>query len=172
MKSEVKILIKREFDFDKVRYYTVKFDNDNKTEVDKFFENHQESYSKSVFYIKMWIADIGERFSAEERYFRPEDNSEALPPPYNQLESVDIEIDQDKLRLRLYCIVLSTEVVILVNGGIKESQKTQDSPTCWEQFLLTSSLSSQIHKMINDGHLIIKGKQLKRSKQFILTYDR
>ena len=172
MKSEVKIVIKREFDFNKVRYYTVKFDNDDKTEVDKFFEKYQESHSKSVLYIKMWIAEIGEKFSAEARYFRPEDNSEALPPPFNQLESVDIEIDQDNLSLRLYCIVLSPEVVVLVNGGIKESQKTQDSPTCWEHFLLTSSLSSQMRQMIKGGHLTLKGKQLKRTKEFILTYDR
>lgn len=50
------------------------------------------------------------------------------------------------MNLRLYCIVLSPEVVILVNGSIKESQLTSGSPTCWEQYLFTSNIASQIKK--------------------------
>src|SRR5690606_31167961 len=103
-------------------------------------------YSKSVYYIKMWIAEIGEKFSAEPRFFRPEDNAFALPPPTKELRCLDIELDQENMNLRLYCIVLSPEVVILVNGGIKESTATRDSPTCWEQYLFTSNISSQINR--------------------------
>lgn len=171
MKSEVKIILRRDLDFTKVRFYTLKFDGDKKSELDKFYDNYQDDYSRSIFYIKMWIAEIGEKFGAEPRFFRPEDNVSALPPPANELRCLDIETDKENMNLRLYCIVLSPEVVILVNGGIKESQATSGSPTCWEKYLFTSNIASQIKKMEKEGHFLIKGKMLKRSKSFKLTYE-
>lgn len=172
MKSEINIVLKRDLDFTKVRYYTLKFGDENITELDKFYDNYQDEYSRSVSYIKMWIAEIGEKFSAETRFFRPEDNAQALPPPTKELRCLDIEIDKKNMNLRLYCIVLSPEIVILVNGGIKESDATRDSPTCWKQYSFTSNISSQIKKMIQQGNLTIKGKMLKRSKSFKLTYKK
>jgi len=172
VKSEISIVLRRDLDFTKVRYYTLKFGDENKTELDKFYDNYQDEYSKSVYFIKMWIAEIGEKFSAESKYFRPEDNASALPPPTKELRCLDIELDQENMNLRLYCIVLSPEIVILVNGGIKESDATRDSPTCWKQYSFTSSIASQINRMIKQGDLVIKGKMLKRSKSFNLTYKK
>lgn len=172
MKSEISIVLRRDLDFTKVRYYTLKFGDENKTELDKFYDNYQDDYSKSVNYIKMWIAEIGEKFSAETRFFRPEDNAQALPPPTKELRCLDIELDKNNMNLRLYCIVLSPEIVILVNGGIKESDATRDSPSCWEQYSFTSNIASQIKTMIKQGSLTIKGKMLKRDKSFKLTYKK
>jgi len=170
--EEVKIVIRKELDFTRVRYYTLRFETEKKTELEKFYENHQKEYSESVYYIKMWIAEIGEKFGAQTRFFRPEDNAYALPPPTKELRCVDIEVGQENMNLRLYCIVLSPEIVILVNGGIKESDATNGSPTCWEQYLLASNIASQIKNMAKQGNLMIKGKLLKRKKSFILTYNR
>ena len=173
MKSEeVKIVIKRDLDFTKVRYYTLRFDTEKKTELDKFYDNFQKEYSQSIFYIKMWIAEIGEKFGAQTRFFRPEDNASALPPPSEELRCLDIDFEKEDMNLRLYCIVLSPEIVILVNGGIKESDATRDSPTCWKQYIFASNIASQINKMLKQGDLVIKGKMLKRSKSFKLTYQR
>ena len=172
MKSEISIVLRKDLDFTNVRYYTLKFGDEKKTELDKFYDNYQKEYSKSVDYIKMWIAQIGEKFGAQARFFRPEDNAEALPPPTKELRCLDIELDKDNLNLRLYCIVLSPEVVILVNGGIKESDATRDSPGCWEQYKFTSNISSQINRMMKLGHLTINGKMLKRDKSFNLTYTK
>lgn len=170
MKSELKILLERDLDFSKVRYYTLKFDDDDKTELDKFYDKYQDEFADSINFIKMWIAEIGEKFSAIPRYFRPEDNASALPPPTKELRCLDI--DSKKMNLRLYCIVLSPEIVILVNGGIKESDSTTGSPSCWDQYMFTSNVSSQLNKMIKDGHLTLKGKMLKRKKLFKLTFQK
>ncbi len=171
MKSEVKIVRIKDFDFAKVRYYTLEFEDDSQ-EVKKFFDKYQEEYSKSVSYIKMWIAEIGEKYGAEERFFRPEDNAGALPPPSPLLRRLDKEFDKENLSLRLYCIVLSPEIVILVNGGIKESQATRDSPSCWKEFQFVSNIASQLGRLIKQGHLTINGKVLERSESFKLTYTK
>lgn len=172
MKSEVSIILRKDLDFTKVRYYTLKFGDEKKNELEKFYDTYQDEYSKSVYYIKMWIAQIGEKFGAQPRYFRPEDNAEALPPPTKELRCLNIELEKDNMNLRLYCIVLSPKVVILVNGGIKESDATRDSPSCWEQYKFTSNISSQIQRMIKLGHLTIKDRMLKRDKSFNLTYTK
>lgn len=173
MKSEeVKIVVRKDLDFTKVKYYTLRFETEKKTELDKFYENYQKDYSKSVFYIKMWIAQIGEKFGAQARFFRPEDNAYALPPPSQELRCLDLPLEKENMYLRLYCIVLSPEIVILVNGGIKESDATRDSKTCWDQYIFTSNIASQINKMLKQGNLVIKEKMLKRNKSFKLTYNR
>lgn len=173
MKSlEVKIIKVKELDFTKVAYYTLRFENDSKTELEKFYENYQEDYSRSIYYIKMWIAQIGEKFGAEKRWFRPEDNAAALPPPAQELKCLDIDIENENLKLRLYCIVLTHEIVILVNGGIKESNSTAGSPTCWPHYLFASNMASQLHKMIKDNNLTIKDKVLKKGKKFKLIYNK
>lgn len=172
MKSELKIVVYRDFDFTKVRFYTVKFEDEDQTELDKFFDKYQTDYSNSIFYIKMWLAEIGEKYGAEPRFFRPEDSVEALPPKGPALECIDFETTEEDLKLRLYCIVLSTEVVILVNGGLKESQLTQDSPTCWSEYLKTVNIASQINRMERQRQFEVRGKMLKRGKQFELNYEK
>jgi len=171
VKTEVRIVRNKDLDFARVRYYTLKFEDD-KTELQKFYDNYQTEYSKSINYIKMWLAEIGEKYSAEPRFFRPEDNTGALPPPSPLIRRLEQEIDKDKMCLRLYCIVLSPEIVILVNGGIKESQATRDSPTCWKEYQFTSNIASQINKMKKDGQLQFNGKVLEFGKLFKLTYNR
>ncbi len=172
MKTEVKIITKKELRFSKVTYYSLKFEGEKQTELEKFYERYQEKYSESVYYLKFWIAQIGEKFGANTRYFRPEDNAFALPPPSKELQYIDFGTSKKDMSLRLYCIVLSPEIVILVDGGIKESDATRDSPTCWEAFMFTSNIASQIKQMIALGNLHIKGRILKREKAFNLSYKK
>jgi hypothetical protein len=96
----------------------------------------------------------------------------ALPPSAETIKSIEFKIEEDQLNLRLYCIVLSEEVVILVNGGVKESQLTQDSPECWKQYTFTSNIASQIKKQADAGLKSIKGKMIKRDKKFKLHYEK
>lgn len=170
MKSDVKIVLYKDFDFAKVRFYTLKFEGDKQKELDKFFSKYEEKFQSSVYTIKAWLAEIGENRGAQERYFRKEDNVSALPPPTKTIKLLDLNIEESNLNLRLYCIVLSEEVVILVNGGIKESQLTRDSPTCWEQYIFASNIGSQINRQMKNGNCKIIGKQIKRTKAFQLIY--
>ncbi len=177
MKSEVKIIELENLNFTKVAYYTLKFADEEQNELDKFYNNYHNEYSESVNFIKMWIAVIGEKFGATSQYFRTEDNASALPPnkeaiEKEQIEYVDLDPYQKKTKLRLYCIVLSEKIVILINGGVKESQATRNSPTCWKQFMFASNISSQIKRMELNGALKINDKSIITNKSFSLSYKK
>lgn len=172
MKFNLKIIKHRDFDFEKVRFYTVKFEGDKHNQLDQFFSTYEKEFSESTDFISYWLALIGEKRGATAQYFRPEDNVSALPPPADTIRIIDQKIAKSKMNLRLYCIVLSEEVVILVNGGIKESQLTKDSPLCWEQYMFTSNLASQLKKQFQLGNCELIGKRLKMNKNFSLTYTK
>jgi hypothetical protein len=95
-----------------VNFYTVGFQNEE-SETQKFFDKYQrDSVLKSEFdTISTRIEFIG-FFGAEDRHFRYagkiDDNAMELPNK------------DEPCLLRLYCLRISTNVVILGNGGIKE----------------------------------------------------
>lgn len=162
----------RDFDFTKVRFYTVKFEDEKQNQLDQFFSTYENGYSESIWDLKQWIGNIGERFGATNNWFRPEDNVSALPPPSNIVKKVDFKMKDSESQLRLYCIVLSEEVVILINGGIKESQLTQKSPTCWNQYMFASNIAKQIEQQKKIGNIHLQGKLIKRNRKFVLNYTK
>lgn len=172
MKSLVQIVKHKNYDFEKVRFYTLKFEGDKQNQLDQFFSKYEKDYEESTQYIQWWLAKIGETRGAKPRYFRKSDNVSYLPPPIDSIKIFHTEVESNKMNLRLYSIVLSEEVVILVNGGIKESQKLQDSPKCWKQYLFTSNIASQISQQSKLGNWKLNGKQFIMKKTFSLTYDK
>ncbi|RYE55045.1 MAG: hypothetical protein EOP48_11030, partial [Sphingobacteriales bacterium] len=109
-----------------VTYYTVRIRGETLSETEKFFQRFNgTAYEKDLGNLRYWLEEkIGKERGATERYFRPEKKAHALPPP---IPSSD---------LRLYCYRCSDSIVILGNGGLKESKKAQDSPDCYPHFQL------------------------------------
>lgn len=109
--------------FRKVHYYSLHIEGEEHNETDRFFERFIESeYHEDLEKIKYWLEVIGNSKGAEPRFFRHEDNAAALPPP--------IEFNN----LRLYCLRCTNDVVILGNGGLKTSQRVQDSQEVYPIF--------------------------------------
>jgi hypothetical protein len=52
VKSEIKIKMVRDFDFTKVRYYTLQFDDEPNTELHKFFQSMKKLIAKVYFILK------------------------------------------------------------------------------------------------------------------------
>jgi len=102
-----------------VNYYSFKFEGED-LEIDKFFDKFEDSeiYEEDLFIIIDWLDKIGER-GAKERYFRPEgkyrDNIVAIPVETNNL--------------RLYCIRINENIVILGNGDVKSSRTYNEDET-------------------------------------------
>jgi len=92
---------------------------------------------------------------ALERHFRPEKNGEAIP-----IESSN---------LRLYCLRLSDENVILVNGGIKTSQTAQDSPDLLPHFETINSFKIILRWKIRSGLTQIAGKKILGDLSFFIN---
>lgn len=121
----------------KVTFYSILLPDAEKNEIQTFtdrFSNTQ--YGEALKEIQVLIRNMGTQFGAEERFFRREDKSHALPSNFYR-----------RPLLRLYCLRCCDRVVILGNGGVKESGTTQDSPDCYPHFLLMNAVAVAFRKM-------------------------
>lgn len=96
-----RLIIELYKEYEKTAFYSIRFETEELCETDRFIERFSkiESFQDDLQIIKKWIEKMGTEKGALERYFRPERKASAIP-----LEVSD---------LRLYCIRLSDEVVIL-----------------------------------------------------------
>lgn len=103
---------------------------------------------------------IGE-FGAEERFFRPagkfKDNVWELPRHYIV-----------KSNYRLYCLRYGTSVVILGNGGLKETRTYQEEPELHEFVMMLQAIDEKIKQLVNKGELMIANKQITGKLEFYI----
>ncbi|MEI7526892.1 MAG: hypothetical protein WCJ95_21265 [Mariniphaga sp.] len=146
----VKIKRLHDFQFRKVRYYTVHFERE---EVNEFFDflNRMEEIDEvadDLSNLLVWIEEIGENFGAKKLlYFRNESinaDVQALPPPRRQMEAMDIRVEN----LRLYCLVLNEHVVFLFNGGIKTADNAKDCPNVGPYIKQANELVRKIDELL------------------------
>lgn len=131
-------------EYETVNFYSIRFEGDNYTEVEKFLSKFPKGseFDKDIDTILVWLENISKR-GALERYFRPEGK-------YGDgVGTVPISIGN---RVRLYCLRLSDSMLILGNGGVKEVDAWQSS----------SSLSSYVKLLIDTSRFIQHRKQNKQ----------
>ncbi len=159
--------------FEKVRYYTFQIEDHDQNETDKFFSKLEfvEIITDDLFRLNRIIITIGERTGAIIDLFRPEDEAVALPPKPNFKLNKILQIREIEYNsLRLYCIWISEEIVILANGGIKTSQKTEDSPDLMPHFRFIKSMGKQINKLIIEKSFTFEGKEIFDLDNIDLTF--
>lgn len=137
---------------DKVSIYSISFNLDNKTEFERFMDKFESiasfnrDYQKVLYAIQL-ILDRG----ALERYFRPEgkmsDNLCALP------------IESGKIRL--YCLRISDEILILGNGGVKNTAKYQENKELLGYAVDLQKFDKLIKEELKTGSIIIEEHELK-----------
>ena len=116
--------------------------------------------------LNQWISRIGTLYGAQDHFFKREGYAERLPPPTYRFVESDGELD---FGLRLYCLVLSEEVVILLNGGRKTAQQLQDCPHCFPHFKFANKLSDAVYKARWEENIIIDGRDLLMEEDFFLS---
>jgi hypothetical protein len=145
-----------DFSFEKVQYYSIRFEE---KEVNEFFDflNRMEDVPEiqsDVSNLLLWIETIGEQYGAiRDRFFRHEakyGEASALPPPAGQMETLAIVIEED---LRLYCMVANEHVVFLFNGGIKTEKYPEDCPNVRLYFKQANALAYKIDELFRDRSL-------------------
>ncbi len=115
---EKNLLIELLEDGYKVSLYSPRFDGETYTEFEKFLLEYKDSYPKDVAQI-VYRLDIIKRDGADDRHFRYEgtkrDRVMALP---SHLETTS---------LRLYLLNVQSKILILGNGGLKNSATYQEN---------------------------------------------
>lgn len=136
---------------EKTALYSISFEIDGTTEFEKFvaeFEmnaTYNRDYQRIIAALQA-ILDKG----ALERFFRPEgkmdDNVHAIP------------IDGGKLRL--YCLRLSEQIVILGNGGVKTTNKYQEDSKLFGYVLDLQRFERILNENLEKGYVSIEEKVL------------
>ncbi len=145
---------------DKVSWYTVKLEGKDISE----FKDFQQRMSKNakdeteLNEIRRYIRQIGKYLGALTKHFKHERAAERLPPPYHYIETDD----PDDFGLRLYCIRLCNEIVILLNGGRKTSSNPEKCPNCSSHFKLANRIAIKINEAIleNNMELDIEAREI------------
>ena len=153
--------------FQKVNFYTFKFEESEHTETDKFFLKFElnESVADDLNNLAGWLSLIGQKYGAKISFFRHEASAQALPPPMSKMIH-EVIVNN----LRLYCVCINEQIVILANGGLKTSQKVQDSSDVLQHFRFANAMSKQISDLIKDGDFEFRGKYILNINEIELTY--
>ncbi|MCC6723275.1 MAG: hypothetical protein IT258_02105 [Saprospiraceae bacterium] len=142
--------------FEKVNFYAFQIEGEEDTEPDKFFNRFENELevAEDLNNLIAWIEEIGDKRGAKEYLFRFEESAQALPPSAKFLVELPVR------DLRLYCVRLSDEIVILANGGLKTSQKVAESPDLMAKFRFANRVSKCISEMIKSGGFQFAGKEI------------
>ena len=134
----------------KVSLYSISFEMDRTTEFERFLRKFEAEASlntdyQKVLYALSIILDKG----ALERYFRPEghmnDNLCALP------------IESGKIRL--YCLRISDEILILGNGDVKQTATYEEDAKLLGYAMDLQKFDQLLRKDIEDGIVTIEKKE-------------
>ena len=144
----------------KTTLYSISFEKDGTTEFEKFvaeFEMNAKyncDYQRIIAALQV-ILDKG----ALERFFRPEgrmnDNVHAIP------------IEGSKLRL--YCLRISEQIVILGNGGVKNTKSYQEDPKLYGYVLDLQRFEKILKENIDKGYIHVDEKELHGTEQ--ITFE-
>jgi hypothetical protein len=136
---------------EKTSLYSISFEMDGTTEFEKFvaeFEmnaTYNRDYQRIIAALQV-ILDKG----ALERFFRPEgkmdDNVQAIPV-YGG-------------KLRLYCLRLSEQIVILGNGGAKTTKTYQADPRLYGYVVDLQRFDKILKENLKKGYVSIEEKVL------------
>lgn len=136
---------------ERVSLYSISFAMDRTTEFERFLNKFEEEaslntdYQKIIYALSM-ILDKG----ALERYFRPEgkmsDNLCALPI--------------DSSRIRLFCLRVSDQILILGNGDVKRTASYEEDAKLYGYALDLQKFDKLLQDDIRDGIVTIEEKIL------------
>jgi hypothetical protein len=167
------VVIEELYRFRRVCFYTARFDDEELSETEKFIRRIlktpelEQEYGEEMDRLTQGFQLIGNVYGARSQYFRMENNAEALPPPRGSLQALELGIDN---RLRIYCLRLSDEVVILLGGGIKTAMTVQESPEARMPFQFAQRIAGLVNEALRESRFTIVGPDILSDSNERLLY--
>ncbi len=134
-----------------VSLYSIKFNGENVTEFEKFLQTFKDNAELNVDFQRIVYA-VSKILTngALERYFRPEGK-------FNDgVCAIPIESGQ----LRLYCLRMSDQILIVGNGGIKTTRTYNEDPILSGYVLDLQKFERLIESGVRNGSLSIEEKEI------------
>ncbi len=122
---------------EKVNIYSIRIDGEEISEYEKFLSSHKEKYKKDLGVLSYRLDKIIQD-GVFERHFRFEGKKK------DRVFAIPSYIDLSKLRV--YCICLNEKVIILGNGGIKETRTYNENPLLNKFVILMQEIDYLIRK--------------------------
>lgn len=132
--------------------YTISFENDNLSEFAKFMTNFKDNARLQRDYqiILLALQKILEN-GALERYFRPE----------GKLNDGVCALPISSGKLRLYCLRLSDKILIIGNGGVKDTKTYNENNELNGYVIDLQKFDALIKEAVKDGSISIEKTEIK-----------
>jgi hypothetical protein len=149
---------------EKVTFYTVKWEDASMSETDKFLTRMAQipEMKEPLQRLSTLIIDvIGNSYGADEAFFNRFENKATALPPKGQIKISELKLDFDEFPLRLYCLAMTEELVILFNGGIKDARTAQQSSDSISmKFYEANEFTTRIFEALNSREIEIDGRKI------------
>ena len=134
--------------------YTLVQGDSGLSETDQFFERYEADdhpyHQAALELLNLIVQSIGSDYGATDDFInRTKNKGYALPPkPHGRIEEIrDLGIN---FPLRLYCYRVNEQLLILCNGGLKDSQTDQDSKELKTKFYEIQGWIERIENALRD----------------------
>lgn len=155
--SEVELLLVNSSD--SCTMYTIQFLSDDKSEFEKFISKFRnDAVLNTDFQTIMRFVEQILSNGALERYFRPE----------GKMRDSVVALPILKSKLRLYCLRLTDKILVLGNGGVKNSKTYEDDDTLQGYVIDLQKFEELLNQEVHSGNVEITEKEIKTDKTFEL----
>jgi hypothetical protein len=167
----VKFELLEDISTDRLSIYSVKLGNNflNENEYDKFLDKREEFLStehiaKEYQILIETLFQIGRR-GALRHYFKDEKSANYLPKVNEKVKELNIQ----DYGLRLYCIRLRDDLLILLNGAVKTKQNPMDCPNVYEHFKNAINIADALDKALENDFVTYKNGLIEFENDFELN---
>ena len=139
--------------------YTIQFLSDDKSEFEKFISKFREDaelnpdFQAIIRFVEQILSN-----GALERYFRRE----------GKMTDSVVALPVLKSKLRLYCLRLTNKILILGNGGVKNSRTYQEDDTLQGYVIDLQKFERLLKQEVHSGNVEITEKEIITDKNFEL----
>ncbi|GCC51747.1 hypothetical protein SanaruYs_19760 [Chryseotalea sanaruensis] len=127
----------------KATFYTLRFQDEELSEFDKFFNkfDSQSDFDSEMDTIASWLEIIG-REGVLERHFRPEGDK--------RVKAIPINLGK---KLRLYCFRIDDIFLLIGGGGIKHVRRFQDDSDLEEMVRIVRKAGNKLLRYYDQGKI-------------------
>ena len=144
-------------DTDKCTIYTIRFSEESETEYERFYSKFIEDtqLNQDLLRIVQLVDKIADE-GALERFFRPE----------GKMRDSVVALPVLRSKLRLYCLRLSDRILILGNGGIKNSRTYEEDDSLRGYVFTLQKFEELLKEGQRDGTVIVTSQTIETDKTF------
>ena len=155
--SEVELILLNEGN--QCTLYSIQFTSEDESEYERFYSKFIEDakLNRDLLRIVQLVDKIAEE-GALERLFRPE----------GKMKDSVVALPVLSSKLRLYCLRLSDGILILGNGGVKQSRTYEEDDSLRGYVLTLQKFEELLKEGQRDGSVVVTERLIKTDKTFVL----